>query len=214
MDSGTGNGDWDATVAEHKQRQLLRIGRAAADLVTRDGLPGVSMTQLARAVGVSRATLYNYVPDVATAIQLYLTAQTEAFYTTVAAAIAEEAGPEAQLRRYIREQVAYVAGSDHRAAIALVDAGIALGPGSAAEHQRRHPAVLEGILDRGAEAGVFRSAHGAARATLVSRLLYCAHELLHRHGLSQDDATIAITDLILDGIRPYPTRQPHRATPE
>lgn len=209
MGAATGNDDWDSTVAEHKQRQLLRIGRAAADLAIRDGLSAVSMSQLARAVGVSRATLYNYVPDVATAIQLYLTAQTEAFYTTAAAAIAEETGPEAQLRRYIREQVAYVAGSDHRAAVALFEAGVALGGAdSAAAHQRRHPAVLEEILDRGVEAGVFRSADRAARATLISRLLYGAHELLHQHGLSSDDTAVAITDLMLDGIRSHPTGPP------
>jgi AcrR family transcriptional regulator len=211
MDAATEDGNWDSAVAEHKQRQLLRIGRAAADLAARDGLSAVSMTQLARAVGVSRATLYNYVPDVATAVQLYLSSQTEAFYTTVSAAIAEETGPEAQLRRYIREQVAYVAGSDHRAAVALAEAGAALGGAdSAAAHQRRRPAVLEGILDRGVEAGVFRPADRGARATLVNRLLYCAHDLLDQHGLSQDDATTAITDLILDGLRPIgsPRRAP------
>lgn len=210
MGAATEGGGWGSTVAEHKRRQLLLIGRAAADLATRGGLSGVSMSQLARAVGVSRATLYNYVPDVATAIQLYLAAQTEAFYAAVAAAVVEEAGPEAQLRRYIREQVAYVAGSDHRAAVALVEAGIALGgPDSAAAHQRHHPAVLEGILDRGVEEGVFRPANRAALATLVNRLLYCAHELLHQQGLSQSDTTDAITDLMLDGIHPRPVGPPH-----
>lgn len=165
--------------------------------------------------GRSRATLYNYVPDVATAIERYLTTQTEAFYATVSAAIGEETGPEAQLCRYIREQVAYVAGSDHRAAVALAEAGVALGGAdSAAARQRRRPAVLEAILERGVEAGVFRSADRGARATLVSRLLYCAHELFDQHGLSQDDTTAAITELILDGVHPIgpPRRTPSRGS--
>ena len=194
---------WDATVAEHRQRQLLRIGKAAADLITQYGLSGVSMSQLARAVGVSRATLYNYVPDVAGAVRAYVAAQTEAFHTAIAAAIAEEAGPEAQLRRYIREQVAYVAGADHRAAAALHEAGVALGGAdSPAHHRQRQSAVLDGIIESGVQAGVFRSASGEAQAILISRLLYCAHELVHRQHLSQDDTVSAITHLVFDGIRP------------
>lgn len=215
-DARAGHDDWDATVAEHKRRQLLRIGRAAADLAVRDGLSGVSMSQLARAVGVSRATLYHYVPDVGTAIQAYLTAQVEAFYATVTAAIAEETGPEAKLRRYIREQVAYVVGSDHRATVALAEAGAALGHSdSPAAHQQRHPAVLQDILDQGVQAGVFRPGPRAAQAILISRLLYSAHELLQQHHLSQAETTAAITDLILDGIRPtrpVPVRQDQAQT--
>lgn len=206
MSAGTGtDGGWESTVAEHKQRQLLRIGRAAADLATREGLASVSMSALARAIGVSRATLYNYVPDVATAIRLYLVAQTDAFFTTVTAAISEEPGPEAQLRRYIREQVAYAASPDHHAAVSLAEAAAALGgPEPDATHRRRRPELLEDILDRGVAAGTFRSADRAAQATLINRLLYSAHELLHDHHLSQEAVITAITDLVLDGIRPRP----------
>lgn len=208
--------DWDTTVAEHKQRQLLHIGRVAAELVTRDGLTAVSMSTLARAAGISRATLYNYVPDVATAIRLYLSAQTDAFHTHVAAAVAEEAVPEAQLRRYIREQVAYVAGADHRAAVALAEAGAALtGPNCAPGPRHSVPGVLQKILDDGVAAGVFAPTASHLQAVLITRLLYCAHELLHRHRLSQTETVSAISDLIFDGIRPHepgprPTVRPHK----
>lgn len=211
MGTGTGMGDaghrsggWDETVAEHRQRQLLRIGRAAADLVTKDGLSRVSMSQLARAAGVSRATLYNYVPDVATAIRLYLATQTEAFHVAVAAAVAEEPDPQAQLRRYIREQVAYVAGADHRAAVAIADAGLALGgSASPAAHRQRNPSVLDDILDRGVREGAFRPADRDVRAILIDRLLYCTHALIHEQGLTHAEATGVITELVLDGIRAH-----------
>jgi AcrR family transcriptional regulator len=200
-------GAWSATIAEHKHHQLLHIGRVAADLVTRDGLTAVSMSTLARTAGISRATLYNYVPDVPTAIRLYLTAQSDAFRTHVAAAVAEETGPEAQLRRYVREQVAYVAGADHRAAVALAEAGAALtGPNCAPGPRHQVPPVLQRILGDGAAAGVFTPAGVGVQALLVTRLLYCAHELLHQHQLSQPAAADAITSLILDGIRPPPAQ--------
>lgn len=197
-----GPGAWSAAVAGHKERQLLHIGRVAADLVSRDGLTSVSMSTLARAAGVSRATLYNYVPDVATAIRLFLTAQTDAFHAHVADAVAHEPGPEAQLRRYIREQVAYVAGADHRAAVALAEAGAALtGPNCAPGPRHTVPVVLQDILEAGVAAGVFGSGAAGVQAVLVTRLLYCAHELLHEHGLSQAAAVDVINGAVLDGIR-------------
>lgn len=202
-ETGGRGGEWDAALTQHRQRQLLRIGRAAAELAVRNGLSAVSMSELARALGLSRATLYNYVPDVATAIRLHLAAQAEVFGATVTAAIAEESGPEAQLRRYVREQVSYLAGADHRAALALAEAGPALGgSASAVAHERRHPAVLEEILDRGVAAGTFGPVDRVVLATLITRLLYSAQNLLDEHHLSPEDATAAISALILDGIRP------------
>lgn len=203
MGAETSPAAWSATLAEHKQRQLLHIGRVAADLVTRDGVTAVSMSKLAQAAGISRATLYNYVPDVPTAIRLYLTAQSDAFHTHVAAAVAQEPGPEAQLCRYIREQVAYVAGADHRAAVALAEAGAALtGPNCTPGPRHTVPTVLQRILEAGAADGVFRADAAHVQAVLVTRLLYSAHELLHEHHLSQPAAVTAITDLVLGGIRP------------
>lgn len=194
-------GSWDQTVSDHRQRQLLHIGQVATVLVAADGLASVSMSRLAREAEVSRATLYNYVPDVATAIQRYLDAKDEAFARAITAAVAEEPGPEAKLRRYIREQVRYVASSDHRAAVAVSEAGAALeGADSARSHQARPPAVLATLLAEGEEAGAFRPAPHEARAMLISRLLYSAQELLFTHGLSDDEATAAITDLVLGGI--------------
>lgn len=201
MDADAEAGGWSATVAQHKQQQLARIGKAAAELVSSEGLSAVSMSRLARESGVSRATLYNYVPDVASAVRAYLTLQAELFQAAVADAVAQEDDPEAQLRRYIHEQIAYAAGADHRAAAVLLEAGTALTGADFAAHRRRDSAVLQDILDRGTRTGVFRPEHQAPRITLISRLLYSAHELMHQHGLSQADTTAAITDLVLDGVR-------------
>lgn len=192
---------WDATVAEHKQRQLLRIGQAAVDLVTDQGVAAATMSGLARAVGISRATLYNYVPDVATAIRQYLVAHAEDFYVAVATAVAEETGFAAQLRRYISEQVAYAAGHDHSIAAALATVGAAEAePDSATAHASRHPEILERILDEGAKAGIFRPAPAGVHATLINRLLYSAPAVMSDLHLSQAETTSAITDLVFNGI--------------
>lgn len=203
---------WDATVSEHKQQQLRRIGQAAVELVVDQGVAAATMTGLARAVGVSRATLYNYVPDVATAIRLYLAAHTEDFYTAVATAVAEETGPEAQLRRYISEQVAYAAGHDHRVAAALAAVGAANPkPDSATAHGKRHPEILERILDDGAHTGIFRTAPAGVHATLINQLLYSSPTLLNDLHMSHAETTSAITDLIFNGIRPTQPPTPTHA---
>ncbi|WP_308491519.1 TetR/AcrR family transcriptional regulator [Microbacterium terrisoli] len=192
---------WSVTVTAYKHRQLQRIASIAFDLAARDGLPNVSMSSLARAAGLSRATLYNYIPDVATAVRIQLVARAEAFQTAVTAAVAEERGSEAQLRRYVREQVAYASGDDHRAAIALAESARSLDDeASAAAHVARQAGVLDDILRRGMREGVFRTAPIVVQAALIGRALYGADDLLHRLGLPEDAVAEAITAFVLEGI--------------
>ncbi|MGN8026192.1 TetR/AcrR family transcriptional regulator [Microbacterium sp. 22242] len=207
VDDTAGNGgevvdvDWGTTVTVHKHRQLQRIAETAFDLAARDGLSNVSMSSLARAVGISRATLYNYVPDVATAVRAHLVTRAEAFHAAVAAAVAEEDGPQAQLRRYVREQVMYAAGEDHRAAAALAEADRTThGEASTTAHLARQSGVLEDILAHGMSEGVFREAPVAVQAALTGRVLYGADDLLHRLGLPEDTVVEAVTRFILEGI--------------
>lgn len=201
MRDDTRDADWSTTVTVHKHRQLQRIAEIAFDLAARDGLSNTSMSSLARAAGISRATLYNYVPDVATAVRTHLLARAEAFHTAVAAAVAEEDGPQAQLRRYVREQVMYAAGEDHRAAAALAEADRTVrGEASTAAHLARQSGVLEGILARGISEGVFREAPVDVQAALTGRVLFSADDLLHRLGLPEDTVVATITAFVLEGI--------------
>lgn len=59
---------WNETVTEHRSAVLDAILDATAQLVHRDGVAGLTMTALAEASGVGRATLYRYVPDVGSAL--------------------------------------------------------------------------------------------------------------------------------------------------
>ncbi len=190
--------DWLATVANHKQQQALHIGRAAAELALEHGISAVTMSALARDAGISRATLYNYVPDVATAISLYLKAQGEVFRTHVETAIEEEPDPRRKLRRYISEQVAFVATPDHQAAAALMNTGLR---GQTGAHEERAPDLLVGILRQGIADGSFDAAFDAeALAMLITRLLYSAHELLVVRQMSEQDVRDMLLSLICDGI--------------
>ena len=60
---------WSATIQEHRSDVLDAILDATAQLVHRDGASKLTMTSLANAAGVGRATLYKYVPDTESAIR-------------------------------------------------------------------------------------------------------------------------------------------------
>lgn len=60
--------DADDPRAERERRRLREIQSAACHLVLQQGYDGFTMDGLAEAVGVSRRTLFNYVPDKASAV--------------------------------------------------------------------------------------------------------------------------------------------------
>ena len=55
---------WNDTIAAHRQAVREATLDTTAALVARDGLAGVTMSQIAEETGIGRATLYKYFPDV------------------------------------------------------------------------------------------------------------------------------------------------------
>lgn len=198
--------DWVALVADHKQRQALHIARTAIDLAAAKGLAGVSMSGLAQAAGVARATLYNYFPDVQTAIRSYLSAASDGFYSRVIAAVAEETGPPAKLRRYVVEQVSYVDGDDHRAAAGLMENGaLPPRPAGAARPEDRQHRLLVDILGQGMGVGAFRQdMHVEVVAALVQRMLHATHDLLHKQHIERAVVISEVLALVESRVLPTP----------
>lgn len=151
-------GSWEDTVAEHKARLTERIGQVALALAAQSGVANVSMRQLAAEVGIARQTLYNYVPDVSSAIAGYLAARAEAFDTRLRAALATEPDPAGRLSRYAAEVIGYLGGEEHR-----VGAGQMIAAGASGAHaealrasQRRLHDELRAIIAEGIADGAFR----------------------------------------------------------
>ncbi len=55
---------WNETIEEHRRAVHVAILDTAASLVAEHGLTSVTMSQIAQATGIGRATLYKYFPDV------------------------------------------------------------------------------------------------------------------------------------------------------
>jgi AcrR family transcriptional regulator len=57
---------WNDTIEEHRRAVHVAILDTTASLVAQHGLTAVTMSQIATATGIGRATLYKYFPDVET----------------------------------------------------------------------------------------------------------------------------------------------------
>ena len=55
---------WNDTIEEHRRAVHVAILDTTASLVAEHGLTSVTMSQIAHATGIGRATLYKYFPDV------------------------------------------------------------------------------------------------------------------------------------------------------
>jgi len=55
---------WNDTIEAHRREVRDAILDATAAIVTKQGLPAVTMSQIAEDTGIGRATLYKYFPDV------------------------------------------------------------------------------------------------------------------------------------------------------
>lgn len=62
---------WSETISRHRQEVRDAIVRATVGLVGEHGLSAVSMSQIAAAVGIGRATLYKYFPDVGSVLRAW-----------------------------------------------------------------------------------------------------------------------------------------------
>jgi AcrR family transcriptional regulator len=85
------------------QREMI-LAQAAA-LFARGGYPGTSMNQVAQACGLSKATLYHYYRDKYELLVSIAEEHVTRLQGIVGAAIAEEDGPDGQLRALIRRLV-------------------------------------------------------------------------------------------------------------
>jgi AcrR family transcriptional regulator len=87
---------WSDTIVEHRSAVRDAILDATGRLVHRDGLTGLTMTALAEASGVGRATLYKYVPDVAAALTAWQEREIGRHLQRLRT-IAQESPPESRL---------------------------------------------------------------------------------------------------------------------
>src|ERR687890_1001821 len=89
----------DAAQRAETQRRILN---AFGELLFTHGLPGLTMTDVARHARIGRTAVYNYYADIEELLIAYVLEETEKFLTELRDSLNRLANPVEQLALYVR----------------------------------------------------------------------------------------------------------------
>jgi len=188
---------WTETIEEHRRAVHDATLDTTAALVREHGLASVTMSQIAAATGIGRATLYKYFPDV----EAILVAWHDRHITRhlrQLAAVRDAAATPADRLEAVLEAFALIQHQHHdtELPVALLHRG---------EHVARARQQLQDLvsdlLAAGAEAGAIRS--DISPGELAS---YCLHALAAAGSMPSEAAVRRLLAVTMSGLRPQPAR--------
>ncbi|TDB95225.1 TetR/AcrR family transcriptional regulator [Actinomadura sp. 7K534] len=165
----------EATVAEHRARQLRTLLDAARALVAEEGIEALSLAELARRVGLSRPSLYEYFRSKDDLVAAIVEAELPRWASLVEEALQGPGDLEGKVGAYIRVQLGVMTDGRHAAAVALAEHALAE---PALERIRTgHAQLLRPLVAALEEAGV---AGAELRAELIQGMVDAAARLAQR----------------------------------
>ena len=188
---------WTETIEEHRRTVHDATLDATAALVREHGLASVTMSQIAAAAGIGRATLYKYFPDVEAILVAWHDRHITRHLRQLAEARDAATGPadrlEAVLTAFALIQHQH---HDTELPVALLHRGEHV---ARAKQQLRD--LVSDLLAAGAQAGVVRA--DIAPGELAS---YCLHALTGAGSLPSEAAVRRLLGVTMSGLRPPPAR--------
>ncbi|MBT2596127.1 TetR/AcrR family transcriptional regulator [Arthrobacter sp. ISL-72] len=178
---------WNETIEAHRSAVRDAILDAAMTLVSKHGPLSVTMSQVAKEVGIGRATLYKYFPDVEGILLAVHDRQVAGQLEHLHAVRDAGGNPARQLEQILRIH-AMMVHEHHGSAISSV-----MHQGSARKHQL---AFLQDILQRSADSGVVRSDISSEELAK-----FCLHALSAAAEESSRAAVDRLVQLTLDSLR-------------
>ena len=183
---------WSETIETHRDAVRGAVLDAAAHLMAEQGTGGVTMSSIAQAAGIGRATLYKYFPDVESILLAWHERQVHAHLKHLSEVRKHSDTPAKQLEAVL-ETYAFLSHSQHGS----VDAGW-LHRGAHMGDARQHLiGFLAEIMRQGATAGEFRQ-----DATPEELATFCLHALDAAAALTSREAVLRLVGMTLAGIRP------------
>ncbi|UWE13250.1 TetR/AcrR family transcriptional regulator [Actinacidiphila bryophytorum] len=184
---------WNETVDAHRAAVRDAIVRTTADLVAERGPASVTMSQIAEAVGIGRATLYKYFPDV-DAILVDWHARHVADHLEQLGAVRDEGGSPAEQLAAVLTAYGFIAfhrGRKNAEVAAVVHRGE---PVARARQQ---------LLDLFRDVLAAAAAEGRVRDDVAAEELaaYCLHALDAAGALPSPDAVHRLVAVTLTGLR-------------
>ena len=186
---------WTETIEEHRRAVHDATLDTTAALVHEHGLASVTMSQIAAAAGIGRATLYKYFPDVEAILVAWQDRHINRHLRQLAEARDAAATPADQLEAVLTA-FALIQHQHHdtELPVALLHSG---------EHVARMRQQLQDLvadlLAIGAEAGDIRA--DIAPGELAG---YCLHALAAAGSLPSEAAVRRLLAVTMSGLRPQP----------
>jgi AcrR family transcriptional regulator len=186
---------WTETIEEHRRAVHDATLDATAALVREHGLASVTMSQIAAAAGIGRATLYKYFPDVEAILTAWHDRQITRHLQLLAEARDSAATPADRLEAVL-EAFAWIQHQHHdtELPVALLHRGEHV---ARARQQLRD--LISDLIAEGAEAGTVRT--DIDPGELAS---YCLHALAAAGSLPSDEAVRRLLAVTMSGLRPQP----------
>jgi AcrR family transcriptional regulator len=185
---------WTETIDTHRQQVRAAIVQSAARLVAERGLTSVTMSQVAEAAGIGRATLYKYFPDVEAILTAWHGDQVEAHLEELTRLAARAGDPGSSLDAVL---AAYAHICAHRGRHgAELNALLHHGPGLA-HAQQQLVGLFRDLIERAAQAGIVRTDISADELAT-----YCVHALTAASALASKAAVGRLIEVTTTGLRP------------
>ena len=187
---------WNNTIQAHRAAVRDAILDTTAALVSEHGLLSVTMSQIAEATGIGRATLYKYFPDVEAILVAWHERQITAHLAQLAE-LRDQAGDAGQRLQAVLEAYALISHDrfSHQhpgpELAALLHRGAHL-----TRAQRQVHDLIKELLTEAAAAGELRD--DVAPDELAS---YCLHALAAAGSLSSEAAVHRLVTVTLAGVR-------------
>jgi len=183
---------WNRTIEAHRREVRDATLETAAELVAKHGLLSVTMSQIAEATGIGRATLYKYFPSVEAILFAWHERQVTRHLEYLTEIGSQGADPGARLGAVLRA-FALISHERHRDDLsALLHKGEHV-----ARAQKRLLNFIRSLIAEGAEVGTFRN--DVSPEELAS---YCLHALMAASGLTSKAAVFRLVTVTLAGLYP------------
>lgn len=183
---------WTDTIEAHRAAVRDAALDAAATLVAEHGLTGVTMSRLAEATGIGRATLYKYFPDIDAVLLAWHDRQVQRHLAQLIEVRDRTSDPQARLAAVL---TAYAGMSRHRLGGDLA-ATLHRSDHVTDAHQQLHAMISDLIADAAAVGQVRNDVPADELA------LFCLHALAAAGQRSTHTAVQRLVTVTVDGLRP------------
>lgn len=187
---------WNATIESHRRAVSEATLDATAALVADHGLTAVTMSKVAKAAGIGRATLYKYFPDLEAILRAWHERLVTAHLHELMQVRDQPCDPAARLKRVL-STFAMMSRQRHDTNLAAL---LHRGPHIAQAHEQL-TVLIRDLISEGALCGDLRD--DVAPEDLAH---YCLHALTAASALQSATAVERLVAVTMDGLRALPGR--------